>query len=108
MTFPHPLNSLLSVSLPDHGQIAEIYILSQPFIVQVLAVEPPTVSLLRNNFTLDIPASIIILTQPKNSTAEAIVSMDFVSLWGEADSWWIQSPSCSKPLASRQCLEWGM
>ncbi|XP_036758735.2 BPI fold-containing family C protein isoform X1 [Manis pentadactyla] len=61
------------------SRIAEIYILSQPFIVQVLAVEPPTVSLLRNNFTLDIPASIIILTQPKNSTAEAIVSMDFVA-----------------------------
>ncbi|KAJ1061763.1 hypothetical protein K5549_002798 [Capra hircus] len=60
-------------------RIAELYILSQPFMVQVTATEPPVISLLPGNFTLDIPASIMILTQPKNSTAETIVSMDFVA-----------------------------
>ncbi|GAB5574187.1 BPI fold-containing family C protein [Prionailurus iriomotensis] len=61
------------------SRIAEIYILSQPFLVRVMATEPPVISLLPGNFTLDIPASIMILTQSKNSTAEAIVSMDFVA-----------------------------
>lgn len=64
-------------------QIAELYILSQPFMVRVMATEPPLINLLPGNFTLDIPASIMILTQSKNSTAETIVSMDFVSLWGQ-------------------------
>ncbi|XP_024587942.1 BPI fold-containing family C protein [Neophocaena asiaeorientalis asiaeorientalis] len=59
--------------------IAELYILSQPFMVQVLAREPPVVNLLPGNFTLDIPASFVILTQSKNSTAETIISMDFVA-----------------------------
>ncbi|MXQ80337.1 hypothetical protein E5288_WYG006321 [Bos mutus] len=61
------------------SRIAELYILSKPFMVQVLATEPPVISLLPGNFTLDIPASIMILTQPKNLTAETIVSMDFVA-----------------------------
>lgn len=59
-------------------QIAEIYILSQPFMVRVMATEPPVISLQPGNFTLDIPASIVLLAQTENSTAEAIVSMDFV------------------------------
>ncbi|XP_066866160.1 BPI fold-containing family C protein isoform X3 [Kogia breviceps] len=59
--------------------IAELYILSQPFMVQVLATQPPVVNLLPGNFTLDIPASFVILTQSKNSTTETIVSMDFVA-----------------------------
>lgn len=57
--------------------------------VQVMATEPPVISLLPGNFTLDIPASIMILTQPENSTAETIVSMDFVSLWEQEGSLWI-------------------
>ncbi|XP_010992482.3 BPI fold-containing family C protein [Camelus dromedarius] len=61
------------------SRIAELYILSQPFMVQVMATEPPVINLLPGNFTLDIPASIMILTQSKNSTAETIVSMDFVA-----------------------------
>ncbi|KAF5926492.1 hypothetical protein HPG69_001119 [Diceros bicornis minor] len=62
------------------SRFAEIYILSQPFMVRIMATEPPVVSLLPGNFTLDIPASIMILTQSKNSTAETIVSMDFIIL----------------------------
>lgn len=54
--------------------------------VQVLAREPPVVNLLPGNFTLDIPASFVILTQSKNSTAETIISMDFVSLRGQEGS----------------------
>ncbi|XP_047642401.1 BPI fold-containing family C protein isoform X2 [Phacochoerus africanus] len=61
------------------SRIAELYILSQPFMVRVMATEPPLINLLPGNFTLDIPASILILTQSKNSTAETIVSMDFVA-----------------------------
>ncbi|XP_014391466.1 PREDICTED: BPI fold-containing family C protein [Myotis brandtii] len=61
------------------SRIAEIYILSQPFMVRIMATEPPVISLLPGNFTLDIPASIMLLTQSENSTAEAIVSMDFVA-----------------------------
>ncbi|XP_045408972.1 BPI fold-containing family C protein [Lemur catta] len=61
------------------SRIAEIYILSQPFMVRIMATEPPVISLQPGNFTLDIPASIIMLTQPKNSTVETIVSMDFVA-----------------------------
>ncbi|XP_058424470.1 BPI fold-containing family C protein [Diceros bicornis minor] len=61
------------------SRFAEIYILSQPFMVRIMATEPPVVSLLPGNFTLDIPASIMILTQSKNSTAETIVSMDFAA-----------------------------
>ncbi|MBZ3871156.1 tRNA-splicing ligase RtcB-like protein [Sciurus carolinensis] len=61
------------------SQIAEIYILSQPFMLQIMATEPPTVNLQPGNFTLDIPASIMMLTQPENSTVQSIVSMDFVA-----------------------------
>ncbi|XP_007165780.2 BPI fold-containing family C protein [Balaenoptera acutorostrata] len=61
------------------SRIAELYILSQPFMVKVLATEPPVVNLLPGNFTLDIPASFVIFTQSKNSTAKTIVSMDFVA-----------------------------
>ncbi|KAJ8791613.1 hypothetical protein J1605_020335 [Eschrichtius robustus] len=68
------------------SRIAELYILSQPFMVKVLATEPPLVNLLPGNFTLDIPASFVIFTQSKNSTAKTIVSMDFVSLRGQEGS----------------------
>ncbi|EHH20174.1 hypothetical protein EGK_02973 [Macaca mulatta] len=61
------------------SRIAEIYILSQPFMVRIMATEPPIINLQPGNFTLDIPASIMMLTQPKNSTVETIVSMDFVA-----------------------------
>ncbi|XP_007946418.2 BPI fold-containing family C protein [Orycteropus afer afer] len=61
------------------SRIAEIYILSKPFMVRFMAKEPPKINLQKGNFTLDIPASIMMLTQPENSTAEAIVSMDFVA-----------------------------
>ncbi|XP_036923808.1 BPI fold-containing family C protein [Sturnira hondurensis] len=61
------------------SRIADIYILSQPFMFRIMATEPPVVNLLPGNFTLDIPASIVILTKSENSTAETIVSMDFVA-----------------------------
>ncbi|KAM8777423.1 BPI fold-containing family C protein [Rhynchonycteris naso] len=61
------------------SRIAEIYILSQPLMVRIMATEPPVINLLPGNFTLDIPASIMILTQSENSTIETIVSMDFVA-----------------------------
>ncbi|XP_078195299.1 BPI fold-containing family C protein isoform X2 [Callithrix jacchus] len=61
------------------SRIAEIYILSQPFMVRIMATEPPVINLQPGNFTLDIPASIMMLTQTKNSTVETIVSMDFVA-----------------------------
>ncbi|XP_066217343.1 BPI fold-containing family C protein [Saccopteryx leptura] len=61
------------------SRIAEIYILSQPLMVRIMATEPPVINLLPGNFTLDIPASIMILTQSENSTVETIVSMDFVA-----------------------------
>ncbi|XP_030873365.1 BPI fold-containing family C protein [Leptonychotes weddellii] len=61
------------------SRIAEIYILSQPFMVRVMATEPPVISLQPGSFTLDIPASMVLLAQTENSTAEAIVSMDFVA-----------------------------
>ncbi|XP_006865303.1 PREDICTED: BPI fold-containing family C protein [Chrysochloris asiatica] len=61
------------------SRIAEIYILSQPFMVRIMATQPPVISLRPGNFTLDIPASIVMLTQSENSTAETIVSMDFVA-----------------------------
>ncbi|KAM5334591.1 BPI fold-containing family C protein isoform 1-T1 [Glossophaga mutica] len=61
------------------SRIADIYILSQPFTFRIMAIEPPVVNLLPGNFTLDIPASIMILTESENSTAETIVSMDFVA-----------------------------
>ncbi|KAF6338912.1 BPI fold containing family C [Rhinolophus ferrumequinum] len=61
------------------SRLAEISILSQPFMVRIMATEPPVISLLPGNFTLDIPASIMILTETENSTVETIVSMDFVA-----------------------------
>uniref|UniRef100_A0A8C5K157 Bactericidal permeability-increasing protein n=1 Tax=Jaculus jaculus TaxID=51337 RepID=A0A8C5K157_JACJA len=61
------------------SQIAEIYILPQPFMLQIMATEPPEIHLHPGNFTLDIPASVIMLTQHENSTVEPIVSMDFVA-----------------------------
>ncbi|XP_004480867.1 BPI fold-containing family C protein [Dasypus novemcinctus] len=61
------------------SQIAELYIFSKTFKVQLMATEPPVINLLKDNFTLDIPASIVIFTQSENSTANAIVSMDFVA-----------------------------
>ncbi|XP_077024759.1 BPI fold-containing family C protein [Tamandua tetradactyla] len=77
------LSSHLVQNSPGLGsvlsRIAGIYILSQPFMVQIMTTEPPTVNLLKGNFTLDIPASIVMFTQPKDSTAKAIVSMDFVA-----------------------------
>ncbi|XP_062932263.1 BPI fold-containing family C protein [Cynocephalus volans] len=61
------------------SRIAEIYILSRPFMVRIMATKPPVITLRPGNFTLDIPASVMMLTQPKNSTVESIVSMDFVA-----------------------------
>uniref|UniRef100_A0A8C6RE57 Bactericidal permeability-increasing protein n=1 Tax=Nannospalax galili TaxID=1026970 RepID=A0A8C6RE57_NANGA len=61
------------------SRIAEIYVLSQPFMLQIMATGPPEISLHPNNFSLDLPASIIMLTELENSTIEPIVSMDFVA-----------------------------
>ncbi|XP_058529846.1 BPI fold-containing family C protein [Ochotona princeps] len=61
------------------SRIADIYILSQPLMVRMMATEPPVINLEPGNFSLDIPASIMILTQPGNSTVQTIVSMDFVA-----------------------------
>ncbi|KAM9228863.1 BPI fold-containing family C protein [Dugong dugon] len=61
------------------SRIAEIYILSQPFMVRFMATKPPVINLQPGNFTLDIPASVMMLTQFENATAETIVSMDFVA-----------------------------
>uniref|UniRef100_A0A4X2K301 Bactericidal permeability-increasing protein n=1 Tax=Vombatus ursinus TaxID=29139 RepID=A0A4X2K301_VOMUR len=69
---PQGIGSLFS-------QIAELYIMSQPLMMRVLTTEPPVVSLEPNNFTLNIPGSVVMLTKPKNATEEAIVSMDFVA-----------------------------
>ncbi|XP_023613000.1 BPI fold-containing family C protein isoform X2 [Myotis lucifugus] len=77
-SFAHFAAGAFNVTLSTK-EIAEIYILSQPFMVRIMATEPPVISLLPGNFTLDIPASIMLLTQSENSTAEAIVSMDFVA-----------------------------
>uniref|UniRef100_A0A5F9DAA8 Bactericidal permeability-increasing protein n=1 Tax=Oryctolagus cuniculus TaxID=9986 RepID=A0A5F9DAA8_RABIT len=61
------------------SRIADIYILAQPFMVRIMATEPPIINLQPGNFSLDIPASIMMLTQPENSTMKTIVSMDFVA-----------------------------
>ncbi|XP_043824248.1 BPI fold-containing family C protein [Dromiciops gliroides] len=61
------------------SQIAELYIMSQPLMMRVLTTEPPMVSLEPNNFTLDIPGAVVMMTKPENATEEAIVSMDFVA-----------------------------
>ncbi|XP_062058939.1 BPI fold-containing family C protein [Lepus europaeus] len=61
------------------SRIADIYILAQPFMVRIMATEPPVINLQPGNFSLDIPASIMILIQPENSTVKTIVSMDFVA-----------------------------
>lgn len=69
-------------------QIAEIYILSQPFMLQIMATGPPVVNLHPNNFSLELPAAVIMLTQPENSTIQPIVSMDFVSSGIQEGSLW--------------------
>ncbi|KAH0500986.1 BPI fold-containing family C protein [Microtus ochrogaster] len=61
------------------GQIAEIYVLSQPFMLQIMAMGPPVINLHPNNFSLEFPASVIMLTERQNSTIEPIVSMDFIA-----------------------------
>ncbi|XP_074076929.1 BPI fold-containing family C protein isoform X2 [Macrotis lagotis] len=61
------------------SQIAELYIMSRPLMMRVLATEPPEVNLEPNNFTLNIPGSVVMLTKPENATEEAIVSMDFMA-----------------------------
>lgn len=71
---------------------------------RIMATEPPVVNLLPGNFTLDIPASIVILAESENSTAESIVSMDFVSLGVRRAACGYQSCSCSRPLASSGLL----
>lgn len=76
----HPNSVISHLCLPACPQIADIYILSQPLMVRMMATEPPVINLEPGNFSLDIPASIMILTQPGNSTVQTIVSMDFVSL----------------------------
>ncbi|XP_068938122.1 BPI fold-containing family C protein isoform X2 [Petaurus breviceps papuanus] len=69
---PQGIGSLFS-------QIAELYIMAQPLMMRILTTEPPAVSLEPNNFTLNLPGSVVMLTKPKNNTEEAIVSMDFVA-----------------------------
>uniref|UniRef100_H0VR37 Bactericidal permeability-increasing protein n=1 Tax=Cavia porcellus TaxID=10141 RepID=H0VR37_CAVPO len=62
------------------SRIADLYILSQPLVLRIMATEPPVVHLQPGNFTLDIPASVVVLTQRRNATeVEPIVSMDFVA-----------------------------
>ncbi|XP_050995822.1 BPI fold-containing family C protein [Acomys russatus] len=61
------------------SKIAEIYILSQPFMLQIMATGPPEINLHPNNFSLEFPASVVMLTELENSTIEPIVSMDFVA-----------------------------
>lgn len=85
---PHQLLTLHLCFSPSMGQIAEIYVLSQPFILQMMATGPPMVNLQRNNFSLEFPAAVIMLTQLDNSTIQPIVSMDFVSLGIQAGSLW--------------------
>lgn len=77
---------------PGMGQIAEIYILSQPFMLQIMATGPPVINLHPNNFSLEFPAAVAMLTQRENSTIEHIVSMDFVSLGIQGSSLWAPSP----------------
>ncbi|XP_036616701.1 BPI fold-containing family C protein [Trichosurus vulpecula] len=72
---PQSIGSLFS-------QIAELYIMAQPLMMRILTTEPPVVNLEPNNFTLNIPGSVVMLTKPKNATEEAIVSMDFVANTG--------------------------
>ncbi|XP_074127611.1 BPI fold-containing family C protein [Sminthopsis crassicaudata] len=69
---PQGIGSLFS-------QIAELYIMAQPLMMRILTTEPPLINLEPNNFTLTIPGSVVMLTKPKNTTEEAIVSMDFVA-----------------------------
>ncbi|XP_021482448.1 BPI fold-containing family C protein [Meriones unguiculatus] len=61
------------------SKIAEIYVLSQPFMLQIMATGPPVIDLHPNNFSLEFPASVVMLTQLENSTIKPIVSMDFVA-----------------------------
>lgn len=66
--------------------------------VRIMATEPPVINLLPGNFTLDIPASIIILTESENSTVETIVSMDFVSHGGARSGLCLPSPFLQQTL----------
>ncbi|KFO27610.1 BPI fold-containing family C protein isoform X2 [Fukomys damarensis] len=62
------------------SRLADLYILFQPLVLRIMATEPPVVRLQPGNFSLEIPASAILLTQPQNSSElEPIVSMDFVA-----------------------------
>ncbi|XP_027248287.1 BPI fold-containing family C protein [Cricetulus griseus] len=61
------------------SKIAEIYVLSQPFMLQIMATGPPVINLHPNNFSLEFPAAVIMLTELQNSTIEPIVSMDFIA-----------------------------
>ncbi|OBS78334.1 hypothetical protein A6R68_19281 [Neotoma lepida] len=87
-SFAHFVTGALEVTLSTK-EIAEIYILSQPFMLQIMATGPPVVNLHSNNFSLEFPAAVIMLTQLQNSTTvEHIVSMDFVSLGIQGGSLW--------------------
>lgn len=99
MHSPHQLLTLYLCFSPRMGQIAEIYVLSQPFMLQIMAMGPPVINLHPNNFSLEFPASVIMLTERQNSTIEPIVSMDFVSLGMQEGSGY-QSCSCWESLAS--------
>ncbi|XP_021114006.1 BPI fold-containing family C protein isoform X2 [Heterocephalus glaber] len=62
------------------SRIMDLYILFQPLMLRIMATEPPVVRLQPGNFSLDIPASAVLFTQPQNATEmEPIVSMDFVA-----------------------------
>lgn len=89
MPCPHQLLTLYLCFSPRMGQIAGIYVLSQPFMLQIMATGPPVINLHPNNFSLELPAAVIMLTERQNSTIEPIVSMDFVSLRMQEGSLWV-------------------
>lgn len=59
--------------------------------LQIMATGPPAVNLHPNNFSLEFPASVTMLTEMENSTIERIVSMDFVSVGIQDGSLWAPS-----------------
>ncbi|KAL1775254.1 BPI fold-containing family C protein [Sigmodon hispidus] len=61
------------------SKIAELYILSQPFMLQIMATGPPEINLHPHNFSLEFPAAVIMLTELQNSTIQHVVSMDFIA-----------------------------
>ncbi|KAK7800380.1 hypothetical protein U0070_027643 [Myodes glareolus] len=79
-SFAHYVSGALGAMLSTK-EIAELYVLSQPFMLQIMATGPPVINLHPNNFSLELPAAVIMLTERQNSTIEPIVSMDFHQCW---------------------------